>query len=136
LSAGRGVGAYGLQASIAECHAVARTAEETDWDRIVILYEALGRLAPSPIIELNRAVAVAMASGPAAGLELVRGLEKGGALKGSHVLPAVRGELLAHLGRSVEARESFLEALRMCSNAAERFALERKVGNLEAANPG
>lgn len=136
LSAGRGLGAYGLQASIAECHAVARTAEATDWDRIVILYEALGRLAPSPIIELNRAVAVAMASGPAAGLELVRGLEKGGALKGSHVLPAVRGELLARLGRSVEARESFLEALRMCSNAAERFALERKVGNLEAANPG
>ena len=102
-AAGRGLGAYGLQASIAECHAVARSVAETDWQRIVILYEALGRLTPSPIIELNRAVAVAMASGPAAGLELVDAIASRGELNGSHLLPAVRGEMLSRLGRRDEA---------------------------------
>lgn len=131
LAAGRGLGAYGLQASIAECHAVARTTGDTDWPRIVILYEALGRLAPSPIVELNRAVAVAMASGPAAGLELVEQLEGSGALNGSHLVPAIRGELLMRLGRREEAKKAFLSALGKCSNAAERFALERKIGDLE-----
>ncbi|MFJ4207791.1 RNA polymerase sigma factor [Paenarthrobacter sp. NPDC089675] len=131
LAAGRGLGAYGLQASIAECHAIARTTGDTDWPRIVILYEALGRLAPSPIVELNRAVAVAMASGPAAGLELVDQLEGSGALNGSHLVPAIRGELLTRLGRREEAKKALLAALDKCSNAAERFALERKIGDLE-----
>ncbi len=131
LAAGRGLGAYGLQASIAECHAIARTTGDTDWPRIVILYEALGRLAPSPIVELNRAVAVAMASGPAAGLELVDQLEGSGALNCSHLVPAIRGELLTRLGRREEAKKALLAALDKCSNAAERFALERKIGDLE-----
>jgi RNA polymerase sigma factor (sigma-70 family) len=130
VSAGRGLGAYGLQASIAECHAVARTAAETDWQRIVILYEALGRLSPSPVIELNRAVAVAMASGPAAGLDLVDALKGRGELEGSHLLPTVRGELLTRLGRHTEARNALLEALNLCGNAAERSALERKIADL------
>lgn len=130
VAAGRGLGAYGLQASIAECHAVARTAAETDWQRIVILYEALGRLSPSPVIELNRAVAVAMASGPAAGLDLVDALKGRDELEGSHLLPTVRGELLTRLGRHTEARNALLEALNLCGNAAERSALERKIADL------
>ncbi len=130
VGAGRGLGAYGLQASIAECHAVARTAADTDWQRIVILYEALGRLAPSPVIELNRAVAVAMASGPAAGLQLVEALANRGDLDGSHLVPTVRGELLTRLGRFGEAQGALAEALAICSNAAERTALERKIADL------
>ncbi|GMA25440.1 hypothetical protein GCM10025864_31990 [Luteimicrobium album] len=90
-AAGRGLGPYGLQASIAECHAVAPSVPETDWDRIVLLYEALGRVAPSPVVALNRAVAVAMASGPEAGLRIVDDLAAAGALTRSHLLPAVRG---------------------------------------------
>jgi predicted RNA polymerase sigma factor len=125
--AGRGLGAYGLQASIAECHAVAYSVEETDWQRIVILYEALGRLTPSPIIELNRAVAVAMASGPADGLALVDAIASRNELTGSHLLPAIRGELLTRLGRPAEARVALLEAAQLCGNAAERAVLERKV---------
>ncbi|MEV7605623.1 RNA polymerase sigma factor [Paenarthrobacter sp. NPDC089322] len=130
VGAGRGLGAYGLQASIAECHAVATSVAETDWQRIVILYEALGRLTPSPIIELNRAVAVAMASGPTAGLKLVDELAARGALNGSHLLPAVKGELLARLGRGAEAKEQFVHAVQLCSNAAERATLERKILDL------
>jgi predicted RNA polymerase sigma factor len=130
VAAGHGLGAYGLQASIAECHAVARSVAETDWPRIVGLYEALGRLTPSPIIELNRAVAVAMASGPAEGLALVEALAAGGELNGSHLLPAVRGELLTRLGRGAEARTALLHALTLCGNAAERAALERKISAL------
>ncbi|MFW0776002.1 RNA polymerase sigma factor [Paenarthrobacter nitroguajacolicus] len=129
-AAGRGLGAYGLQASIAECHAVARSAEETDWQRIVILYEALGRLVPSPVVELNHAVAVAMASGPASGLQLVDAISDSGALTGSHLVPTVRGELLTRLGRLEEAKEALSEALDLCSNAAERSALERKIAEL------
>jgi predicted RNA polymerase sigma factor len=128
---GRGLGAYGLQASIAECHAVALSVAETDWSRIVILYEALGRLAPSPIIELNRAVAVAMATGPADGLALVDEIEARGELTGSHLLPAVRGELLSRLGRRDEARSALLQAAQLCGNVAERAVLERKVDELD-----
>ncbi|SDW56941.1 RNA polymerase sigma factor, sigma-70 family [Arthrobacter sp. cf158] len=130
VGAGRGLGAYGLQASIAECHAMARSAAETDWQRIVILYEALGQLTPSPVVELNRAVAVAMASGPSAGLAMVDSLADSGVLNGSHLLPTVRGELLTRLGRVREAKGALLEALRLCSNAAERTALERKISEL------
>ena len=123
----RGLGAYGLQASIAECHAVARSVAETDWKRIVILYEALGKLTPSPIIELNRAVAVAMASGPAEGLALVDAIASRGELAGWHLLPAIRGEMLARLGRREEARSAYLLAMGLCGNAAEQAALGRKV---------
>lgn len=124
---GGGLGAYGLQASIAECHAVARSVAETDWRRIVILYEALQRLTPSAVIELNHAVAVAMESGPSDGLELVDDLASRGELTRSHLLPAVRGELLTRLGRHVEARVELLRAIELCGNAAERAALERKL---------
>lgn len=130
LSTGRGLGTYGLQASIAECHAIARTADETDWQRIVVLYEALGRLTGSPVVELNRAVAVAMAAGPAAGLKLVDSLAARGELEGSHLLPTVKGELLARLGCYADAEESLKLALDRCTNAAERTALERKIAQL------
>jgi len=130
VAAGHGLGAYGLQASIAECHAVARSVAETDWPRIVGLYEALGRLTPSPIIELNRAVAVAMAAGPADALTLVESLAARGELNGSHLLPAVRGELLTRLGRGDEARAALVQAVKLCGNAAERAALERKISAL------
>ncbi|MFE4228865.1 RNA polymerase sigma factor [Arthrobacter sp. NPDC056886] len=130
VAAGRGLGAYGLQASIAECHAVAPSVAEADWQRIVILYEALGRLAPSPVIELNRAVAVAMASGPAAGLALVDAIRSRGELNGSHLLPAVRGEMLIRLDRRGEAKSALQQAVVLCSNAAERTALERKIEEL------
>lgn len=125
-SAGRGLGPYGLQASIAECHAVASSVGETDWDRIVVLYEALGRVAPSPVVDLNRAVAVAMASGPAAGLRVVDEISGRDELRGTHLLPAVRGEMLSRLGRTAEAREEYLRAAELCGNAAERAILEAK----------
>ena len=130
-AAGRGLGAYGLQASIAECHAVAESVAATDWPRIVVLYEALGRLAPSRVVELNHAVAVAMASGPAAGLELVDAISANGRLGASHLLPAVRGELLSRLGRREEAHSALQEAAAMCGNSAERAALEAKIRALE-----
>jgi len=121
-----GLGAYGLQASIAECHAVAPSVAETDWPRIVALYEALLVLTPSPVVELGRAVAVAMASGPAAGLALVDRVE----LPGSHVVPAIRGELLSRLGRRDEARVAVREAIGLCTNAVERSTLERTLAEL------
>ena len=124
---GRGLGAYGLQAAIAECHAVAPSVEETDWERIVLLYEALGRLAPSPVVELNRAVAVAMAEGPAAALPLVDALAAEGALARSPHLPSVRGELLSRLGRADEARAELTRAIRLCGNVRERAVLARKL---------
>lgn len=129
---GRGLGAYGLQAAIAECHAVASSVEETDWQRIVILYEALARLAPSPVVELNRAVAVSMADGPAAGLAIVDDLVARGELAGFHLLPSVRGEVLATLGRVAEARAELARAIELCGNARERSLLERKLRDLEA----
>jgi RNA polymerase sigma factor (sigma-70 family) len=129
--AGRGLGAYGLQAAIAECHAVAASVKETDWDRVVVLYEALGRLAPSPVVDLNRAVAVSMARGPAAALVIVDELATGGGLANSHLLPTVRGELLTRLGRVAEARDEFETALRLCGNERERTVLARKLADLD-----
>jgi RNA polymerase sigma factor (sigma-70 family) len=124
---GRGLGAYGLQAAIAECHAVAPSVDATDWERIVVLYEALARLAPSPVVELNRAVALSMAQGPAAALRIVDELVASGRLAGSHLLPSVRGELLTQLGRLDEARVELEQAIRLCGNARERAVLERKL---------
>ena len=128
--AGRGLGAYGLQAAIAECHAVAPSVGATNWERVVILYEALGRLAPSPVVDLNRAVAVAMAQGPAAALLIVDQLLADGALPGSHLLPGVRGELLARLGRDDEARAELERAVALCGNQRERTVLRRKISGL------
>ena len=127
---GRGLGAYGLQAAIAECHAVAPSVQDTDWERIVMLYEALGRLAPSPVVELNRAVALSMARGPAIALRVVDDLVAGGRLACSHLLPSVRGELLTRLGRSDEARSELERAVRLCGNARERAVLERKLSQI------
>jgi len=130
VAAGRGLGPFGLQAAIAEQHDVARSVAETDWERIVVLYEALHRVAPSPVVELNGAVAVAMASGPAAGLALVDDLAAREVLTGSYLLPSVRGELLARLGRDDEAREELRIAARLCGNARERAVLEAKAAAL------
>jgi RNA polymerase sigma-70 factor, ECF subfamily len=123
---GREPGWYALQAAIAACHARARTSAETDWSRIVALYEALARLAPSPVVELNRAVAVAMARGPAAGLELVDALTSEPALRAYHHLPSVRGDLLEKLGRPHDASLEFERAASLTRNARERdLLLER-----------
>ncbi|WP_373696104.1 RNA polymerase sigma factor [Actinomycetospora aurantiaca] len=127
---GRGLGAYGLQAAIAACHATAPSVEATDWQRIVLLYEALGRLAPSPVVELNRAVAVSMAQDPAAALPIVDGLADSAELAGSHLLPSVRGELLTRLGRPVEAREALELAVARCGNERERDLLRGKIAGL------
>jgi RNA polymerase sigma factor (sigma-70 family) len=116
-------GPYALQAAIAACHARALTPEETDWARIVALYEALAQLAPSPVVELNRAVAVAMAFGPAAGLELVDTLIAEPSLRGYHLLPSVRGDFLKKLGRFDEARGEFERAAALTRNARERELL-------------
>jgi predicted RNA polymerase sigma factor len=120
---GGALGPYALQAAIAACHARARTNDETDWARIVALYDALGRLVPSPVVELNRAVAVAMAFGPAAGLELVDKLTSEPALKAYHLLPSVRGDFLKKLGRLDEARSEFTRAASMTRNERERALL-------------
>jgi predicted RNA polymerase sigma factor len=116
-------GPYALQAAIAACHARARTSEETDWARIVELYGELASIAPSPIVELNRAVAVAMASGPTAGLELVDALSAEPSLKSYHLLPSVRGDFLKKLGRFDEARSEFERAAQLTRNARERELL-------------
>jgi RNA polymerase sigma factor (sigma-70 family) len=120
---GGGLGPYALQAAIAGCHARARTADETDWKRIASLYDALGRLMPSPIVELNRAVALAMAFGPAAGLELVDTLGSEPSLKAYHLLPSVRGDFLFKLGRFAEAQAEFERAATLTQNARERELL-------------
>src|SRR5438876_280087 len=117
---------YGLQAAIAACHARASTAEETDWARMVGLYDALAQLAPSPVVELNRAVAVGMAFGPASGLDLVDALVNEPALKSYHLLPAVRGDLLRKLGRMQEAVAEFLRAASLTDNVPERDLLQRR----------
>jgi RNA polymerase sigma factor (sigma-70 family) len=132
--AGRGLGAYGLQAAIAECHAIAPSVGATNWERVVILYEALGRLAPSPVVDLNRAVAVAMAQGPTAALPIVDQLLATSAMPGSHLLPSVRGELLTRLGRNDEARAELERAVALCGNERERAVLRRKITYL--ANHG
>jgi RNA polymerase sigma factor (sigma-70 family) len=116
-------GPYALQAAIAACHARARTPQETDWPRIVGLYEELGRLMPSPVVELNRAVAVAMASGPAAGLEIVDALVSEPSLKNYHLLPSVRGDFLFKLGRHAEAQAEFQRAASLTRNTRERDLL-------------
>ncbi len=123
---GGAVGLYALQAAIAACHARARTAEETDWKRIATLYGELAEVAPSPIVELNRAVALAMAFGPAAGLELVNTLTSEPSLRNYHLLPSVRGDFLFKLGRLEEARREFERAASLTRNSRERdLLLER-----------
>jgi RNA polymerase sigma-70 factor, ECF subfamily len=120
---GGSLGPYALQAAIASCHARAVRAEDTDWHRIVALYDALSELTPSPIIELNRAVAISMADGPEAGLDVVEGLVDEPALQGYHLLPAVRGDLLFKLGRLDEARSDFERAAFLTQNVRERKLL-------------
>jgi RNA polymerase sigma factor (sigma-70 family) len=128
-------GPYALQAAIAACHARARTAADTDWVRIVALYDALAQLTPSPIVELNRAVAVGMAFGPEAGLELVDGLQAEPALKEYHLLPAVRGDLLLKLGRFDEAAAEFARAASLTRNIAERKFLLGRAGSAGRDGP-
>ena len=134
-SSGGAPGPYALQAAIAACHARARTAAETDWARIVALYDALVRVAPSPVVELNRAVAVAMASGPAAGLALADALAGEPALRAYHLLPSVRGDLLAKLGRFEEARAEFERAAALTRNARERELLLGRAAGREPRSP-
>ena len=129
---GRPPGPYVVQAAIAACHAQAHTAEETDWAGIAALYATLTTLTPSPVVELNRAVAIAMAFGPARGLELVDALTSQPALKTYHLLPSVRGDLLAKLGRSDEARAEFERAASLTNNARERTVLLERA----ACTPG
>jgi RNA polymerase sigma factor (sigma-70 family) len=119
-------GPYVLQAAIAACHARARTADATDWARIVVLYSQLGAIRPSPVIDLNRAVALSYAEGPAAALAVVDGLVAAGALADYHLLPSVRGDLLARLGRDDEARAEFARAAEMTQNDAEKALLLRR----------
>lgn len=126
-------GPYALQAAIAACHAGAPTYEDTDWTTIAALYGRLAALTPSPVVELNRAVAVSMAEGPAAGLALVDALAAGpggAALKGYHLLPSVRGDLLARLGRTREARAEFVRAAGLTRNERERALLEERAARL------
>ena len=117
------LGPYALQAAIAACHARASSGDDTDWGRIAALYDALAQLTPSPIVELNRAVAFSMAFGPGAGLELIDQVVASGALKNYHLLPSVRGDFLFKLGRFAEAQEEFLRAASMTQNARERDLL-------------
>lgn len=125
-------GPYALQAALAACHARARSADETDWALIVALYDALAQVAPSPVVALNRAVAVGMAFGPAAGLAIVDELESEPALANYHWLPSVRADLLAKLGRNDEARETFERAAGMTRNARERELLLQRARDLPA----
>jgi predicted RNA polymerase sigma factor len=120
---GRPLGSYSLQAAIAACHARAGAAAETDWERIAALYDALAQLSPSPVVELNRAVAVSMAFGPEAGLELVDALVASGELDGYHLLPSVRADLLARMGRPEEARAELQRAAALTQNERERALL-------------
>jgi predicted RNA polymerase sigma factor len=138
IQLGTELGPYGLQASIAACHARARTAAETDWGRIAALYEALARLSPSPVVELNRAVALSMAFGPAAGLEIVEALTHEASLANYHLLPSVRGDLLFKLGRLDEARAEFERAASLTRNAREReLLLERaRACTRDGSRPG
>jgi predicted RNA polymerase sigma factor len=125
-------GLYALQAAIAACHARALTPEETDWARIAALYERLAQVAPSPVVELNRAVAIGMAFGPAAGLELVDVLTSELSLANYHLLPSVRGELLFKLGRFEEARTEFERAASITRNARERELLIARAAKCES----
>jgi len=128
----RGRGPYALQAALAECHATAASAETTDWARIVSIYEALGQIAPSPIVDLNRAVAIAMATGPQDALRVVDELVESEKLAGSHLLPSVRGELLSRLHRCSEAAVEFDSAAAMTGNERERDMLREKAAAARA----
>ncbi|MES2098971.1 MAG: RNA polymerase sigma factor [Pseudomonadota bacterium] len=130
---GGALGPYALQGALAACHARARTAEATDWARIVALYDALAQVAPSPVVELNRAVAIGMAFGPAAGLEIVDALVAEPRLSNYHWLPSVRADLLAKLGRETEARAEFERAAAMTRNARERELLLARAAALAGA---
>ena len=123
-------GPYAMQAAIAACHARARTGDETDWDRIASLYDTLARLTPSPVIELNRAVAVSFARGPAEGLALVEALASEPSLRNYHLLPSVRGDLLAKLGRVAEARAELARAASLTRNSRERELLQARAAAL------
>ncbi len=128
---GRGRGAFGLQAAIAQVHALAPSVAETDWDQIVLLYEALGRLTPNPVVTINRAVALSMTSaGPAAALRLVDEVAATGALRGSYLIPSVRGELLSQLGQSDQARRELLTAAELIGNDKQRAVLQAKAARL------
>lgn len=134
-SAGQALGPYALQAAIAACHARAHTAAETDWTRIAALYDALAQTAPSPVVEINRAVAVGMAFGPAAGLEIIDALRGDKALKNYQWLPSVRGDLLAKLGRASEARSEFERAAALAGNARERELLLERARTVAGPSP-
>jgi len=129
------LGPHTLQAAIAACHARARAPEDTDWKQIVALYDALAQVMPSPVVELNRAVAVSMAFGPEAGLELVDALADESALRDYHLLPSVRGDLLAKLGRSREARREFDHAAALATNVQERKLLRERAGRAAPPSP-
>ena len=129
-------GVYVLQADIAACHARATRPEDTEWTRIAAFYTRLGEVAPSPVIDLNRAVAVSMADGPAAALPLVDALAADGALAGYHPLPAVRGDLLSRLGRHAEAGAAFREAASLTRNAREQAQLEARAEACRVAEGG
>src|SRR4029077_3511999 len=129
-------GPYALQAAVAACHARARTADETDWERIAALYDALGQAAPSPIVELNRGVAVGMAFGPDAGLEIVDALRTEPALTTYHLLPAVRGDLREKLGRVGEAAAEFRRAADLTRNERERTLLRSRAARLARDRSG
>jgi RNA polymerase sigma-70 factor, ECF subfamily len=135
-STGGALGRYTLQAAIAACHARARVSEDTDWQRIVALYDGLAQLMPSPIVELNRAVAVGMAFGPEAALDLVDSLRSESALRDYHLLPAVRGDLLAKLGRGGEARAEFERAASLAQNSRQRALLLERVAACSPRNGG
>ena len=126
-------GPYQVQAAIAACHAGAPDAGGTDWPQIALLYRELARFAPGPVVELNRAVAVAMAEGPQAGLDLVESLAEAGGLTGYHLLPATRADLLRRLGRRAEAAQAYREALELAPTRAERRFLERRLAEVEGA---
>jgi len=132
---GQPAGPYVVQAAIAVCHARARTAEETDWPAVAALYDTLTRIAPTPVVELNRAVAVAMAFGPARGLELADALTSLPELRNYHLLPSVRGDLLAKLGRSEEARAEFERAAALTRNAREREVLLQRAAACAPSPP-
>ncbi len=133
---GGGAKYYVLQAAIAACHMRARTVEETDWERIVLLYDALMQISPSPIVALNRAVAIGMAQGPAAGLDALDAIDRLGtdsALAGYHLLPSVRGDLLMKMGRFTEAREEIQRAITMTQNLREQELLTERLKQIEKA---
>ena len=123
-------GPYQLQAAIAACHAIAASVEQTDWPRVVALYDELLAQAPSPVVRLNHAVAVAMADGPAAGLALVEELTASGELAGYHLLPATRADLLRRLGDSERAAEAYREAVALAATDAERAYLKARLDEL------